>query len=205
MNIIFDLDGVLADFDLGFTVVANKLFGTPINNTFEQKEFSFRDLLSAKQQAEVWRVLMDAPDWWRGLTALVSGSVFLAIDHLTHSNEVYFVTNRMHHKVPAGEQTVAWLQDHGLSSPRVIVSAAKGEVARAVKADFALEDNWGNACAIHWMAGQPQCRVFLIERRYNEIARRVIPEGITRVKRVEEFIDAVRFGEPGVERRVFGG
>jgi len=105
---------------------------------------------------------------------------------------VYFLTNRFSNITPPGEQTVSWLKRHGISNPRVIVSSKKGEICSAVKADFSLEDNWGNACAIHWMA--EGCRSFLIERRYNEKARDVIPQGITVVKKVDEFLDAVEQG-----------
>ncbi len=196
MSIIFDVDGVLADFDLAFTSLAHTLFGTDTSNTHQQRDWNFRNVMTAQQQVETWDVLMTTPNWWGSLNSLVVNSVFEQINELTDIHELYFVTHRMHYVTPAGEQTVIWLQDRGITNPRVIVSGKKGEVARAVGATHAIEDNWGNACAIHWIADNPQCKVFLLNRRYNEKARLIIPPNIMRINKIEEFIQAAASTPP---------
>ena len=190
--VIFDLDGVLADFDQAFTAMGNHLFGTPISTTVQQPFWNFRNVMTAGEQDYVWRELKSTTDWWFHLPILVTGFVFDRINRLTNRAEVYFVTHRMHDFQPAGEQSMRWLKLWGIKNPRVIVSSAKGEIARAVEADYAIEDNWGNACAIHWMA--EKCRTFLIERPYNEEARKIIPPRITVVKTVDQYLDVVERG-----------
>lgn len=188
--ILFDMDGVLANFITAFTTLGNKLFGTPIVDNQEHPSWDFRDSLTSEQQSEIWGVLRNTANWWASLSSLVSAEVFERIEDLTYWYEVYFVTHRMHDVYfPAGEQTIRWLHDYGILHPRVIVSPNKGEIAKAVGADYSIEDNWENACAIHWMV--KRCKSFLIERRYNEEAREIIPPGIIRVKTVEEYLDYV--------------
>ena len=187
--IIFDLDGVLADFDLGFTRLGHYLFGTPFVSTVQQPFWNFRNVMTTEQQNEVWNVIKKTPGWWFSLPPLIEDDVFIRIWELTNRCEVYFVTHRMHDKTPAGEQSVQWLEYHGIEHPRVIVSPNKGEIAKAVGAHYVIEDNWSNACAIHWMA--ERCKTFLIERPYNEEARKIIPPRITVVKTVDEYLDVV--------------
>ena len=190
--IMFDVDGVLADFDLAFTFLANKIFGTPISCTFDQKEWNFRTILTNSQQSRVWVVVKNTPYWWENLASLVDQKIMRQINALCLNNEVYFITARTHSWTPLGVQTQRWLMEQGIEHPRVVVTADKGEACKILKVNYALEDNWGNACAIHWMSG---AKSFLINRHYNEKARGIISEGITRVGTVLEFIDAIKKGE----------
>ena len=186
-RIMFDVDGVLADFDLAFTTLAHKMFGTPISCTVAQREWNFRNILTNKEQSAVWDVLKDTPQWWASLDPLVSEHTFARINELCVHNEVYFITNRIHNISPPGVQTQAWLLTHGIThSPRVVVAKDKGEACKIMNIDYSLEDNWGNVCAIHWMS---KTKSFLINRRYNEKARGIIPEGIIRVNTVIEFLE----------------
>ena len=191
-TIVFDVDGVLANFTRGFTQIANRMFGVPVVENDDQPSWDFKETLSAKQQDKIWEELKSIPGWAHSLEALIPYKTFCRINQLALKNELYFVTNRFSYMRPPGEQTVTWLMLHGISSPRVIVSAKKGEICQAIGADYCLEDNWGNAVSVHWMA--EKCRSFLIERRYNEEARKIIPSGIVRVKTVEEYLDHIEEG-----------
>jgi len=185
-TIVFDVDGVLADFSYAFTGLAEKLFGTIQISDLTQDSWDYVELMTPSQRIEVWDVLKETPDWWTTLLPIVPDHIFIWINDLTINNEVYFLTNRFSHSSPPGKQTMNWLKTQGISNPRVIVSSRKGEIVSAIKADFAIEDNWSNACAIHWMADG--CRTFLIKRGYNEMARKIIPKGIKLVDKVGDFL-----------------
>ena len=188
---MFDVDGVLSDFDLAFTTLAHRAYGTPITSTVSQKDWSFRNILNAKEQSVIWDILKNTPQWWTSLLPMVSPSTFIRINSLCAHNEVYFITNRMHDITAPGIQTQAWLIMNGITfQPRVVVTKDKGEACKILKVDYALEDNWGNACAIHWIS--EGTKSFLINRRYNEKARGIIPENIVRVDTVVDFLDIVR-------------
>lgn len=188
-TIVFDVDGVLANFTKGFTTIGNRLFGIPIVENDDQLSWNFKESLTSEQQSVIWNEVKSTLGWWRSLVSLVSYEIFYRINRLTIDNEVYFVTNRFSYRRPPGEQTVSWLMLHGIPNPRVIVSEKKGEICDAIRADFSLEDNWSNALSIHDRA--PGCQSFLIERRYNEKDRKVLPEGMTVVKTVTEYLDHI--------------
>ena len=185
-TIVLDVDGVLANFTKPFSTIGNRFFGTAIIEEGEQRSWGFRDELSVAQQNVMWEWLKNYSEWWNSLPPLINHEAFARINRLTMRNEVYFLTNRFSYCRPPGEQTMSWLIRYGIDNPRVIISGKKGEVCRAVKADFSLEDNWSNACAIHWMA--EGCQSFLIERHQNEKAREIIPKGIMTVKTVDGFL-----------------
>ncbi len=185
---MFDVDGVLTNFDLAFTTLAHKTYGTPISSTITQKTWNFRNILSAKDQSVIWDILKDTPQWWTSLESLISVQSFLRINDLCKDNEVYFITNRTHNLSSPGVQTQEWLIAYGITrNPRAIVTKDKGEACKVMNIDYSLEDNWGNACAIHWMS--EGTKSFLINRRYNEKARGIIPEGIIQVDTVVDFLD----------------
>lgn len=188
-TIVFDVDGVLADFSFAFTLLSSNLFGTQCFSDLTQVTWDYTDVMTPEQREEVWRVLKETEEWWTTLPSLVPENIFDWINTLTINNEVYFLTNRFSDVRPPGEQTLTWLNTMGIADPRVIVSSRKGEIISAVKADFAIEDNWSNACAIYWMADG--CRTFLIKRGYNEAARKIIPKGITVVDEVSDFLDQI--------------
>lgn len=191
-TVVFDLDGVLADFSKAFTLLASETFGTSQVSDLTQVTWDYTEILNEDQREWVWELLKKTPEWWTTLSPLVGLDTFSRIEMLTDYNEMYFVTNRFSSMRPPGEQTVTWLKDWGIINPRVIVSSRKGEIARAIKADYVLEDNWGNACAIHWMA--EGCQTFLIRRGYNQEARMIIPNGIAVVDSVDEFLNEVERG-----------
>ena len=186
---MFDVDGVLADFDLGYTSLAHRVFGTPIQTTVTQMEWNFRSILTNKEQSTVWDILKNTSHWWETLVPLVDYDTFREINKLGRVNDVYFITNRMHNLHSPSHQTRAWLEAQGIIHPQVVVTPFKGETCKLLGVDSSLEDNWGNACAIHWMSDKT--RSFLVRRFYNHQAESLIPKNITWVSSVDQFLQDV--------------
>ena len=169
----FDVDGVLADFLTGYRAVESKLGLEP----------TYAPVWDAYLNDAVWHVIKDSSTlFWRHLPMLASPHEFARINDLTYAFDVYFVTARP--GVTAKTQTQRWLQLKGISSPTVIVSSKKGQVARAIEADFAIEDNLGNAIDLwdHFVEN-----VFLLDAPYNQ----GLAPSVTRIKTVSEFLDEV--------------
>lgn len=186
-----DMDGVLADFSLGFTTLGHELFGTPIVTCTEQVTWNFRFGLTPEQQDETWRRLQLTDNWWRSLEPLVDSWVLNRIQNLSLQYDVYFVTNRLSGMTPAGIQTVHWLNEHGIFNARVLVSKHKGEAARLLGTTHSLEDNWDNAGYIHCIADSPQVKSYLLNRPYNRALRGQTGDKFTRLDSVEEFLAIV--------------
>ncbi len=159
-TILFDIDGVLADFVEGFTKVAKELYGGQVITTNRQQswEFDVGGDLSA-----IWTRIAEERGFWGRLTPLVGPSVFKQINDLCLDNHVVFATNRFVGTPGPQYQTSAWLQRVGISRPNVVLSRDKKEIAMAIKPHFSIEDKIQNAYDI----AEANCVSFLLDRPYN--------------------------------------
>ncbi|HET7266312.1 MAG TPA: hypothetical protein VFL28_16725 [bacterium] len=185
MRVVLDVDGVLADFILGFTTLANRMFGTPVFTTLEQKSWDAYEGISAAQCALALEAAAASPAFWQDLPPIASPDELAHLASIAPAHDLYFVTNRFGNGAKA--QTETWLRRHGVSAPTVILSEAKGEVARAVRADVLLDDKAGNAVFTQYYSRATA--VYLIDRPYNRFDPAVLGSKITRVRTLDEFFD----------------
>lgn len=193
-RIIFDVDGVLADFILGFTRLGNSIYGTPIVATTHHKKWGEFPGLGPEQEDALWGIVKKfEANFWFSLEPLVSSEVFRGIQDLrVCGDDVYFVTSRPGEY--AKQQTEHWLQLHGISHPTVIISSKKGEAAAMLGADYCLDDKAENAWCVAWLS--PRTKSFLLSRKYNQYDP--LAFGSSRVQcvdTVDEFLDIVVQGE----------
>ena len=93
LRVMFDMDGVLADFVEAFTRLANEMFGTPHIRTVHQPTWSFAGIgMTEEQVSAVWDELKATPNWWLGLLRIVTSGAMHRISELSKVAEVYFVT-----------------------------------------------------------------------------------------------------------------
>jgi hypothetical protein len=139
--VMFDVDGVLAEFILGFTTLAHDMFpDVPITTTPEQPKWDGFPGMTREQVNLVWREIEKSNKFWAELPAL-------PIPHgdicdLQLRAQVYFVTNRKGLNVV--EQTKRWLWNNGIECPDVMAAGLKGEIARGLNANYMLDDKAGN-------------------------------------------------------------
>lgn len=192
-NVMFDVDGVLADFVLGFTqlAVAEGFMETVIKTT-EQPSWDFGQVLSEKQQKQLWTLIDHRGSWWESLQPLVPAETFERINKLCDNDVVTFCTHRLAGMPHAQVQTQAWLMRHGIDIPNVVVSKRKGEVARALDIDYAIDDKPENAACIHWISDVRPTKSYILDRPYNHNAD--LPRRIKRVLTVDEFLDDIERG-----------
>jgi len=184
--VIFDVDGVLADFLSSYTALAKRLYGVPHLTTTTYRRWD-EDGLTEPQRDYVWEQIIKSPSWWVNLAPLVGPDTFRRICLVNTLQPVYFVTSRPGFAVHT--QTTAWLRNHGIFEPHVIVSSKKAEIASAVDAGWAIDDKAGNALAIAYMS--PGTDIYLLDRLYNRFDHSVAGRRVTRVATVEEFLDRV--------------
>ena len=187
--VMCDIDGVLADFILGFTSEAAILYGTPFTNTREQESWNTFKGLSPEQVAQVWAIITHSTHFWSDLYPLLSYAERCALKRLMIDHTVYFVTNRPGTNVV--RQTRRWL-DHclGVENPNIIVSKRKGEVASAIDANYCLDDKAANASCVDWLT-DGRCQSFLLNRPYNQCPSDFLASGVKRVSTVLEFIQHI--------------
>lgn len=183
--VMLDIDGVLANWLLAFSQLANTLYGTPVIQDGDQTDWELNGLIPQDVQSKTWTHIKRDGSFWINLLPLVSQDTFYSINDLP---DVYFVTGR-----PSGnrakELTEAWLQHYGLKLPTVIFSKRKGEIALAIEATHSIDDKAGNAVAISYTSSKTKS--YLLNKAYNQFDHSVIGSKVKRIYSVDEFLQEV--------------
>lgn len=197
-TIVFDVDGVLADFMTGFLQVASGLFERPLAESGEQRAWDVYPGMAADEVTTTWAFIAHHPQFWEHLPATASVEEFTAIRKLIlDGHRVYFATNRKTHG--ALQATHLWLFKHiVLPAPpddfiplNVITTHRKGEFCKVVEADYYIDDKSENVdCAI-WMTDK-KTKSYVITRPYNSGQFAPHSAKALRVENVAQFIAAVK-------------
>lgn len=194
MKIGFDIDGVFAAFipayqDLCIELNERDLFhpGDNVNppcwNWPEYRGYTKEEV------GKVWETITASNDFWITLRALPGLEVIKKhLAQLYRNHDIYFVTSRP--GTTAKWQTEWWLDSKlyfgGIFAvPTVLIASDKGGVAKALKLDVYIDDNWDNAVSV--AAQSPLTRNYLLDTSYNRYAAPV--NGIIRVSSVAEMFD----------------
>ena len=190
-KVMVDIDGVCADFVKSFTELGAELFGTPVIQTGDHASWGFEDIMNRKQINAIWEKVKNSLDFWEGTACLLSRE---DIDVL-HSNylkhDLVFATSRVGCRVVY--QTSTWMQNHlNLAHPSILVSSKKGDIARAIGAEFSIEDKVENAWMIHWLT-DGKTKSYLLDRPYNRVGDNPSfgAHAVKRVNTLSEFFAAV--------------
>jgi uncharacterized HAD superfamily protein len=176
---MFDIDGVLADFQAGYHRIEH-MRGLP------QTEVKVWDDLWNK---EVWAEIRNSETFWWNLPPrqefLEDRSLFSDISTMRSRHEVYFVTSRP--GVNVRMQTERWLNEQGIYKPTVILSTRKAEIASGIHATHSIEDKAGNAVMIAY--ANPKCESYILDMVYNQFPHDVIGKRVKRVQTVRQFVE----------------
>ena len=201
-TILFDVDGVLADFLLAFTQLASTIDPTvKVMATKNNKLGWMLDQHMSKETVNrTWKVIDRTTNWWFHVPPLLHNYEFIRLNALTKTNRIIFCSARDEAFVNnignlfEGQnhiqlQTQAWLKYWGIDNPTVIMSKKKGEVANILNADFAIDDKPENAACTHWLASG--CQSYLLA--YNDMPglAMFLPKRVSIVKNLEDFFDAI--------------
>jgi hypothetical protein len=139
-----DVDGVIADFQSAFRSLAARELGVTAKNV--EAELTKADV------DRLWKTVAAAPNWWVSLQAYEPDQVGRLYTESRHGRwEVFFLTSR---PTSAGDavqlQTQVWLENHGFFLPSVLTipAGARGEAARALRLDLAIDDRLVNCMEI---------------------------------------------------------
>ena len=139
-----DVDGVVADFRSAFRALAERVLGI-------SAEDAEADLTKADIE-RLWRTVAGIPNWWLDVPAYEPGQLERLYTRMRRSRwEVFFMTSR---PPSAGDsvqlQTQVWLERQGFFLPSVLTApaGARGELARSLRLDLALDDRLVNCLEI---------------------------------------------------------
>jgi len=193
-KVMVDLDGCLCDFVLAFTELGAEMHGTKVLATGTHASWGFEDTMSRKQINSVWGEVKNRPDFWAHAKCLLTSEEGDQLFHNYRDHDMVFVTSRVGSRVVY--QTSLWLERHfSISHPSILVSSRKGEIARAIDADFSIEDKLENAWVIHWLT-DGKTKSYILDQPYNRISDvpSIGAHAVKRVKTLTEFFEEVNDG-----------
>lgn len=139
-----DVDGVVADFRSAFRALAERELGIAPGDAES-------DLTKADIE-QLWRAVAGKPNWWLDVPAYEPEQIGRLYSRVRQSRwEVFFMTSR---PPSAGDsvqlQTQVWLERYGFFLPSVLTAptGARGELARSLRLDLALDDRIVNCLEI---------------------------------------------------------
>ncbi len=89
MQLFFDIDGVLLNFEQAFVRFLNRVYGMGLPERYETRTWFFEDLMTREEIHERWQAFMDAEDSAR-MAPLVAPERF---NDLARSHGVHLLTN----------------------------------------------------------------------------------------------------------------
>lgn len=188
--VLFDVDGVLADFTWRFTGLAKERFNVG-EQLYVREQPSWEFPYTSEMIEALWREIEASSTFWESFPPVVTQTTFNRINRL---NNVYFITSRI--GVSAKRQTAGWLEDKGIWAPAVIVVGAgsgagiqKARFAKVVSASYSIEDHPKRAMELAQANG---LKSYLQDRLYN---KEVTDPKVIRVNSVEEYLDAIEGGD----------
>lgn len=188
MRIGVDIDGVLADFNSAYIDLCIAVAGADYfpPRPFDIPTWNYPEFYSYTdaEVSRVWRAIEDDASFWRDLKAYDDAREALgklALLELGNA-DVYFVTSRPGQT--AKEQTEAWLRMHGWDRATVLISSAKGAVAKALKLTHYVDDRDLNCVDVRDTS--PSTAVYVVDRPWNRNLQ------ATDIRRVPNAVDFTR-------------
>jgi len=181
-----DVDGVVADFRSAFRALAERELGIAA-------EDAEADLTKADID-RLWRAVAGTTNWWLDVPAYEPDQIERLYAQVRQSRwEVFFMTSR---PPSAGDsvqlQTQVWLERHGFFLPSVLTTpaGARGELARSLRLDLALDDRIVNCLEI---TSASNAKAVMVLRHATEAPVRESAEarGVGVVSTLSEALDAV--------------
>lgn len=187
MRIGLDIDGVVADFITPFLCLLAARTGRgsidPASITdpnFVQYPFLTRELIFDCMEAASYD-----PEFWRGLTPLLTPQQWQALDRISRAHQMVFITHRwVRDTYDINQVTCDWLRDHGVSHPVVHFTQDKKSVlVRELNIGLFVDDRHENCEDV---ATETDALVFMPHRPYNQAFDH--PK-VRRILELNEFFD----------------
>ena len=181
-----DVDGVVADFRSAFRALAERELGIAA-------EDAESDLTKADID-RLWRTVAATSNWWLDVPPYEPEQIGRLYARVRQSRwEVFFMTSR---PPSAGDsvqlQTQVWLERHGFLLPSVLTApaGARGELARSLRLDLALDDRIVNCLEI---TSASNSKAVMVLRNPVETNARESAEarGVGVVSTLAEAVDAI--------------
>lgn len=164
-----DIDGVVADFLSPFLSLVEKRTGNGPIPAETITDFNFKDhpILSEKIVEECMVKVSYDPEFWQGLSPLLSPMEWRELDKLSRRNRLVFITHRYERETyDINEVTCNWLKSHGIGKPVVhFTQESKAGLVERLRVGLFVDDRHENCQQV---AENTQATVIMPHRHYNQ-------------------------------------
>jgi len=193
--VMWDVDGVLANFQRGYHKLANEMFGTKIDPDYVPDTWDWlEETIGSEKVDRIWNRIKQDKNFWAELDPLVSRDEQAKIRELTQHHTMYFVTSRV--GATAKQQTERWLSIYfgvNLNTPTVLISTRKADAANALNADYTIDDKAGNVLAVYYNSPANR-KVYVYDAPYNQFNSHTMGNRVRRVHTVAKFLKDIEEG-----------
>lgn len=135
-TILFDIDGVLADFTFGYTSLARQMFpdeNISLSPTRERLRWDFDDIRPEIADA-VWQRIVEKPEFWGSLPLLVDDRDKAVLRDIAARNSLVYMTSRRGRPDKVIGVTKEWLTKNDLPDSPVLM-------VRSISTKLVIADN----------------------------------------------------------------
>lgn len=192
MRVGFDVDGLLADFNVGFINALNQEVGTQVVcSNYLPKVWDYAPLFYTDDVIRATWEHIKSPHtqfWARLPVCWFAERCAAALWSLYGEHDVYFITARP--GASAKAQTESWLREHfKLSNPTVLISSQKGLAAAVLGLDVYVDDNLDNITAVQNQS--PRTQALLYDYAYNRVPADM-PDVKHRIDRLDDVFTYIK-------------
>lgn len=189
-TIVFDIDGVLANFIGPAVKKGYELAGRAEPEGWVQSCWDDYGGLTKPEIAKLWEYIRENPRFWHELPPIPTAKELVQITRASsNGHNIYFATNR---RLPGAlDYTLCWLSYHtGMAFPSVVLTKRKGEFCRVVDADYYIDDKSENVDCTIWLTdGKTKAYVMDSPTNRGPLAPHSSKAG--RVYSISEFLEEV--------------
>lgn len=130
-TVVFDIDGVLADFTLAFSELASQSYHYDVITCGAQDDWNYKGLSQAELSA-LWGKVKGSTTFWRDIPTLLTAGDLVMAQRLAEAGVQFkYVTNRVSDNVgQLFHQCELALMNYGMPEGQVIITTSKVEAAR---------------------------------------------------------------------------
>lgn len=172
-RIVFDMDGVLTNFEKNVYLVSQELFPGKMPEGYVPQDWDYSDIFTKTEWNAVWKRIKEIPDFWYRQPEITEAVDALKNFRTLYANPIWFITSRIATGgVSAKYQTELWLLSRGIINIRQtgqVIAVTKPEEKKRwveeLKADVSIDD-YGPTIERH--NAIPNHTAFLLRQPWNK-------------------------------------
>lgn len=191
MNIAFDVDGVLANFEKNVKMVSDEIFPGRMPEGYVPQDWDYTDIFNKKDWNSIWDRIYQIPDFWQRQPEISEAVKALKEFRMINKSPIWFITSRQATGgISAKYQTQMWFLSRsliGIGELDNVIAVSKPEEKRywmeLLNINVSIDDLGGTVARHNEIYGH---KAYLLDQPWNK--KDVL---LPRVYSVKEFLEKI--------------